>query len=209
MYQAHLTKVCRCSIGITAMLFVFALAGLLIQPATACADSSYVLNATFADGGSASGLIYVNTADPDPMTAVDGFNVTVTDPAFSGSPFNLTPANTPTSYSFANMLFMKFDITQVNTGGFSLDINAYIPISLVESMPPYPTTPLDLVALAASGGFKDWVYDYNSDGALVGSTYLVSPSTVSPPGTVPEPSTMLLIVFGVLGLAGLRRKFNS
>lgn len=198
MHDVQVTKVRPLRTGFAAVIFVLAFAALTIQPA-AGADTQYFLNnVLFADGGTASGYVLANTT----AFTIDGYNITVSDPAFPGQPFFVNPLTSTTGMIPAGPSFAEFQISQANPGGYDLAISLFLPDSILGA--PAPQS-LNLVALAAAGGFTDTLTDSvdPSITAPVATTHLISGIL-----NVPEPCTMILIVSGLIGMAGLRRKFK-
>lgn len=210
MYDAPISRGCPFRTRVTAVIFALAFAVLLIQPGTASAISvvKYTLDGLqFADGGTGSGFVLVDMDNLDPMTAVADHSISITDMLFPGQPVLLNSSTSSTSVlpSGNSDGFGVVNVWQTNLTGYHAALQFYFPLSLISY--PYPTGSLDLVALAQLGHYTDYLYVYNSDGGLVGSTALVA-GRMNPPA-VPEPSSMLLCVFGLIGLAGLRRKFKK
>lgn len=197
MHGIRITRVSSLGIALAVTGFALAFACALLHPAAAgAADLQYIFKSALADGGTASGYVLVNTADPNPMTAVDYLNINITDPSFPGQPFLLDSNTLSTSYSMTGS-FVEFHGWQDDMSGYHAAFDIYVPESILTLPYPDPSIPIDLVALAGLGGYTDRIYDYNAGGSLVASTNL------------PEPRSMLLIVSGLACLAGMRKKFTK
>jgi hypothetical protein len=211
MHDVPITRGYPFRTRVTAVIFALAFAVLLIQPGTAVAINvqKYTLDGLqFVDGGTGSGFVLVDFDNLNPMTAVADHSISITDALLPGQPFLLNSSTSSTSVlpSGNNDGFGVVNVWQTNITGFHATLQFFFPLSLISY--PYPTGSLDLVALAQLGHYTDWLYVYNAEGALVGSTALVS-GRFNPPGTVPEPSSMLLCFFGFIAVAGLRGKFKK
>jgi hypothetical protein len=93
-------------------------------------------------------------------------------------------------------------ITAYNSSNAVIDSDSAI--WLISATPP----PLALLNVSGSGITK---IIYQSGGSYTGSTFIdnltFTPETTVP--TIPETTTMLLLVFGLMGLAGVSRRFQK
>jgi len=172
-------------------------------------------------GGYFGAQIYLNAANPVNITLdyygaeagyLNQFNFNSAQvfahPSGTTVPATLTPIATAVQSANPGLLNFSFDYNN-DTGSV---VNGSNPDNSLFNLPNYFATfnPFSQTAGGPTGGTSVWLF--LDDGATSDDNHddmLVKLSVTGGSFSVPEPTTMLLLGLGLVGLAGIRRKIQS
>jgi hypothetical protein len=206
-----------------AKLAVFLAAATLSLSASAGFVQYDFSDATFSDGGSLSGFFVQNTDDK--AIAYMSMNVAGGAPHMHGAQFllsgwmsNIISASTyfagagPTNFSAYNdqdeMYYrLDLDFASTSTAGMYrvFGENVQFPRTWNDAMGWTPGSRTLVSGFAVEGTIDPFLLAFVENGPVDGINYIV-PELVSAPMRVPEPGSLALLMLGVAGLFGMRRR---
>lgn len=204
-----------------AKLAVFLAAATLSLSASAAFVQYNISGATFSDGGSLNGYFVQNTDDQ----AIAYYNLNVDGGSMHGMQFyasgaesNIMWANTyfpgagPTNFAAYNNQDVMFYLLDMQFGSTST-AGTYRVYGGNHQWPSQTDPSMGWVAgsrnlvsgFAVEGAIDPSLLEFVENGPVDGINYIV-PQLVTAPMRVPEPGSLALLMLGVAGLFGVRRR---